>query len=104
MDPAVIKKLDKTYAYTLSETIDRARGFAKDARKSDLMIVNTDRKVSADFVREKQKAAGIQLRDGDYVYVPDQNSHFRMWWLIAMSLLVCTVGITNSMRWPSRSV
>jgi hypothetical protein len=95
---AIVDKLDKQYAVTLSEAVDRARGFVKDqARKADVMIVNKDRKISADFVKNPAKAGSIRLRDGDYVVVPDQNSYYRMWWLIIMSLLVCGVGIGNSM-------
>lgn len=97
VDKSVVKKLDRAYAVTLDEAIEKARGFAKDARKANVMIVNTDRKVSADFTENAAKAGNTRLQDGDYVLVPDQNSHYRMWWLIIMSLLVCGVGIGNSM-------
>lgn len=93
----VIKKLDERYALTLKEAIAQARGFAPDARKANVMVVNKDRKLQVDFNASAGMADQVRLRDGDLVYVPDQNSYFRMWWLIAMSLLVCTVGITNSM-------
>lgn len=92
-----VNKLDSKYAYTLGETIDRAKGFSEGARKADVMIVNKDRKISVDFAKNPEKAQSLRLKDGDYVFVPDLNSYYRMWWLIVMSLLVCTVGITNSM-------
>lgn len=94
---SAVDKLGAKYAYSLTEMLDNAKGFAKDARRWDVMIVNKDRRVSTDMLNEARKAETTKLVNGDYVLVPDKNSYYRTWWLIIMSLLVCTVGITNSM-------
>lgn len=90
-----IKSLGKVYAFNLGEIISESKGFAKDARKAQIMIVNKDRRVSVDY--DKAKASSIRLEEGDNILVPDMNSYYRMWWLLVMSLLVCSVGISNSM-------
>jgi hypothetical protein len=93
-----IGKLAKTYAITLNEAL--VQGKNPDRKTADLgnvMVVNPNgRKIPVDFVKNKQ-AGNLLLATGDYVLIPDLNSKYRMWWLVGMSLLVCTVGITNSM-------
>jgi hypothetical protein len=92
-----IAAIAKSHARTLNEILADAKQLAKEADKSNLMIVNKDRKIKVDFARHGEKAGEIKLADGDNIYVPDRNSRYRMIWLVVMSLLVCTVGITNSM-------
>jgi ABC-type antimicrobial peptide transport system permease subunit len=92
-----IAAIAKSHARALNEILADAKQLAKEADKSNLMIVNKDRKIKVDFARHGEKAGEIKLADGDNIYVPDRNSRYRMIWLVVMSLLVCTVGITNSM-------
>lgn len=98
-DDAVIEKLGAANAYTLGEILDEAKGFLKDkANTKNVMIVNDGgRKQLANFKKDEAKAQAIALKNGDNIWVPDLNSYYRMIWLVVMSLLVCTVGITNSM-------
>ena len=98
VDDAAVKRLEGPYSLTLGEVIKSAKGFGDDAHKANVMIVNEGgRKVRADFDRSKDEAAALLLRAGDNILIPDLNSYYRMIWLVVMSLLVCTVGITNSM-------
>ena len=94
---APIVALGKKYAVTLNDVLKSAQGFAKDADRQNVMVVNVDRKYRADFDRRGEEAGNIKLEDGDTILAADLNSRYRTWWLVAMSLLVCTVGITNSM-------
>lgn len=93
-----IDKLAAEYAITLDEAL--ALGKHPDRRTADMggiKIVNTNgRKIQANFIKDKS-AGSIKLASGDYILIPDRNSWYRMVWLVVMSLLVCTVGITNSM-------
>ena len=93
-----IDKLGKTYAISLNEAL--VEGKNPDKKTADLgnvMVVNPNgRKIPVNF-NENKNAGNIPLATGDYVLIPDLNSKYRMWWLVGMSLLVCTVGITNSM-------
>lgn len=94
-----INKLAKPYAITVNEAL--AAGKRPDMKTADvgnIMVVNPNgRKIPVDFVTGKQAAGDIALASGDYILIPDRNTKYRMWWLVGMSLLVCTVGITNSM-------
>lgn len=94
-----IDELAKGYAVTLKEALAEGKGpDEKTANLGNLMIVNTDgRKIGVNLAREPGLAATTHLASGDYVFIPDINSFYRMWWLVGMSLLVCMVGITNSM-------
>lgn len=92
-----IAVIARTHARTLNDVLADARQMAKDADRTNVMIVNTDRKIKADFAKLGEKAGEVKLVDGDNIYVPDRNTRYRMIWLVVMSLLVCTVGITNSM-------
>ncbi len=93
-----IDKLAQKYAITLDEALALAKN--PDMRTADMgniMIVNTDgRKIAANIIKNRS-AGSTKLESGDYVFVSDRNSKYRMIWLVVMSLLVCTVGITNSM-------
>lgn len=100
---SVEQKTIDTLAATCAKTLDEvlAEGKNPDAKTADLgnvMIVNMDgRKIQASYVKDKAAAGKTAMASGDYVLVPDRNTKYRMLWLVAMSLLVCTVGITNSM-------
>ena len=94
---APIVALGKAHAITLNMAIQDAKGTAKEADQTNVMLVNKGRKIRADFAREGEKAGEVKLQDGDSVYIPDRNSRYRTIWLVVMSLLVCFVGITNSM-------
>lgn len=99
VEEKTISELAKRCAKTLDEVL--AEGKNPDAKTADMgnvMIVNLDgRKIQASYVTDKVAAGKIQVASGDYVMVPDRNTKYRMLWLVAMSLLVCTVGIMNSM-------
>ena len=113
VDPSAVDKLGGRYAITLADLLATAKtpvGGAAESKKGDaagksidsdwtnVMIVNLNgRKDSVDLEESPAKAAAIVLGDGDYVFVPDRTSRYRMTWLVVMSLLVCAVGITNSM-------
>lgn len=98
LDDSAVARLDKQYAITLGELLKQAEGFSRDANKADVMIVNAGgRRVSADLTRNPTSAGSIKLSSQDTVLVPDINTKHRALWLVVMSLLVCTVGITNSM-------
>jgi predicted lysophospholipase L1 biosynthesis ABC-type transport system permease subunit len=94
---APIAALARTHARTLNDVIADAKKTSKDADLTNVMLVNKNRKIKANFMREGKAAGQVKLEDGDNIYVPDRNSRYRMLWLVVMSLLVCTVGITNSM-------
>ena len=93
-----VNKLAKTYAISLNQALAAGKQPDKTADVGNVMVVNPNgRKIPVDFVRGKQAAGDIPLTSGDYILIPDRNTKYRMWWLVGMSLLVCTVGITNSM-------
>ncbi len=111
---SAIDKLGKEYAITLDEAL--VLGKHPDEHTADMggiKIVNMNgRKIAANFGGMKvdakgrsvpadplkfKRAGSIKLENGDYILIPDRNSFYRMIWLVVMSLLVCTVGITNSM-------
>lgn len=92
-----VAKLAKDYAITLNEAIALGKHADATADTGGIMIVNMNgRKIMANLVGDKA-AGDIRMASGDYVFIPDLNSKYRMFWLVGMSLLVCTVGITNSM-------
>jgi len=94
---AAVATLARAHARTLNDILADARNVAEDADLTNVMVVNEGRKVKADFARDGKAAGLVRLEDGDNIYVPDRNSRYRMIWLVVMSLLVCAVGITNSM-------
>lgn len=89
--------LGKRHAITLNDVLKDAKGLAKDADMKNVMVVNAGRKYRADFDKLGEKAGDVPLEDGDTILAADRNSRYRTYWLVTMSLLVCTVGITNSM-------
>lgn len=97
VDDAAVARLGERYATTLNEALAEAKKFAGDADKSNVMVVSRERKYSANFGKEGEKAGAVKLADGDNITVPDLNSKYRMIWLVVMALLVSSVGITNSM-------
>lgn len=99
VDEKTIKELGKKCAKSLDEVLAEGKGpMGKTADLSKIMIVNMNgRKIQANFIDDKTAAGKISMANGDYVMVPDKNTYYRMLWLVVMSLLVCTVGITNSM-------
>ena len=89
---------DTPYVLTVDEALERAKGQTEEADMQNVMIVNTGgRKIGLNFNDSEVNAGQQKLTDGDYVLVPDRNTRYRAIWLVVMSLLVCTVGITNSM-------
>lgn len=99
VDQKTIDELGKKCAKSLDEVMAEGKGpMGKTADLGNIMIVNLNgRKIQASYVSNKAEAGSKLMASGDYVVVPDRNSKYRMYWLVAMSLLVCTVGITNSM-------
>jgi len=98
VDKSSINKLANQYAITLNQAIAEAKHPDKNADLGNVMIVNENgRKISVNFNTNKNAAGETRLQTGDYVLVPDLNAKYRMWWLVTMSLLVCGVGISNSM-------
>lgn len=94
---APIVALGRKHAVTLNDILKESKGLAADADLRNVMVVNKHRKYRANFERDGKKAGEFRMRDGDTILAADRNSRYRTWWLVAMSLLVCTVGITNSM-------
>ena len=99
VDQNAIKKLADANTITLGDVLAAAKNPTKDADKTSIMLVNTgNRKIAANITNKfKAKSLSIRLKDGDNILVPDRNVKYRTYWLVVMSLLVCTVGITNSM-------
>ena len=61
------------------------------------MIVNAGgRKIRVDLTKNGA-AEKVRMVPGDVVLVPDAANRNRRVWLVVMSLLVCTIGITNAM-------
>ncbi len=94
-----LKKLADKCSIKLDEAMVGAKDAdAKNADLGNVMIVNQNgRKLHLNLAKDAKLAAATPLTTGDYIFVPDRNSYYRMWWLVGMSLLVCMVGITNSM-------
>lgn len=106
-------KLDHKYAASLRDVFSEAKtpinsgvqavvrdsqGRKIDSDLSGIMIVNANgRRESVNLQADPAKADKVKVGENDYILVPDRNSKYRMIWLVVMSLLVCTVGISNSM-------
>ncbi len=99
VDEKTISELGKKCAKSLDEVLEEGKGpTGKTADLAQVMVVNMNgRKIQANFIKDRVQAGKTMMASGDYVLVPDRNTYYRMLWLVAMSLLVCTVGITNSM-------
>ena len=85
-------------AVMLGDALKLAGGVdKKNADMRDLMLVNkSGRRLSLDL-GTKPEVVETKLVSGDIIAVPDINERYRSIWLVVMSLLVCSVGITNSM-------
>ncbi len=85
-------------ARTLGDAVRLAGGVdAKSADLQEVMLVNkSGGKLSFDL-KANPSLAATRLECGDIIGVSDINERYRSIWLVVMSLLVCTVGITNSM-------
>ena len=113
VDRSAVDKLSVRYAITLADLLKTAEtvpgqaatakegeaaGESIDSDWTNVMMVNLDgRKDSVNLEKSPSQAAAMALGEGDNIFVPDRNTRYRMVWLVVMSLLVCTVGITNSM-------
>lgn len=92
---SAIEKLSREKAITVAELFVKAKP-TPGADLTKVMIVNHGRKVGLDL--SKNSAAGsTPMVAGDAVLIPDAASGNRSIWLAMMALLVCTIGITNSM-------
>ncbi|MBQ9358013.1 MAG: ABC transporter permease [Abditibacteriota bacterium] len=93
-------------AYSVDEIIERASGLDEaTADKRDVKIV----KLGLDGQKNKRDSVSVDQKDknyngskkhvetGDYIVISDITATYRSIWLAVMSLLVCAVGITNSM-------
>ncbi|MBP5274587.1 MAG: FtsX-like permease family protein [Abditibacteriota bacterium] len=92
-------------AKSVSEIISEASGLDEaTADKRDVKIVklgedgakNKRVSVSVDE-KDKNYNGGYLVETGDYIVISDITATYRSIWLAIMSLLVCAVGITNSM-------
>ncbi len=92
-----IQTLANAHARSLNDIIAEARKLTKDADRTNIMLVNKGRRVRANFEQGGIQAGQLKLKDGDTIMVADRNNRFRTRWLVVMSLLVCFVGITNSL-------
>lgn len=114
VDSKAFKELGSSHAITLADILREAQTMPNQAAQKsvkadkknvaakadwkEIMIVNENgRKDMLDLTPGHVSAASIKLGNGDYIFVPDKNSRYRTIWLVVMSLLVCAVGITNSM-------
>jgi ABC-type antimicrobial peptide transport system permease subunit len=82
-----------------SITVAELFKIAKPTPGADLtkvMIVGKDRHVKLDLSKDGP-ASTTKMASGDAVLVLDSASGNRSIWLAIMALLVCTIGITNSM-------
>lgn len=83
----------------ITEAIVSSGGFTRNADVSHVIVLQRGKgKIEIDLSPAgKKKASRILLRAGDLVYIPDASARNRQIWLVVMSLMVCTVGISNSM-------
>lgn len=87
-------------AYSVNAIIAIAGGLnKKTADKENIMIVNknNDKRISVDLENGEEYNGSTGVESGDYVFISDITETYRNIWLAIMSLLVCAVGITNSM-------
>ncbi|MFQ3548345.1 MAG: FtsX-like permease family protein [Armatimonadota bacterium] len=99
IDANVINNLKSKYIRTVADVLALAKDpTEKSADLNQLMIVNANgRQIKLDLVKNSELAQKTSIEPGDYVFIPDKNSRYRLYWLAIMALLVCTVGITNAM-------
>jgi protein involved in polysaccharide export with SLBB domain len=83
---------------SVAEAIAGAGGFASNADRRHIVVMLRGKgKVNLDLGAGGAAASNLVLRAGDLVYIPDAAARNRQLWLVVMSLIVCTIGITNSM-------
>lgn len=99
VDDAAIKRVGKSHTLALNDILKQAKNpDPKTADMSNIMVVNMNgRKLAENFIKDNKTAGNIKMVDGDYILIPDRNIYYRTYWLLVMSLLVCAVGIMNSM-------
>jgi len=72
--------------------------FTSKADTEGIKIVNTGgRGIAVNLAKDSSAAKRTYLKSRDLVWVPDASAKSRSTWLVIMSLIVCTIGITNSM-------
>jgi len=101
---SAIDRLSKDKARTLANVLqmsaERMAGkdaLTKTAHRSRLMLINTGGRRMEIDLRNIKVAEQITMVSGDIVFAPDAAGANRQIWLVKMSLLVCTIGITNAM-------
>ena len=85
---------------SLAQALRDAGGFTSAADRAHVTVIRRGGvKTIVDFRSTKNSTPGrdVILRAGDVVFVPDASARNRQIWLVIMSLIVCTIGITNSM-------
>jgi protein involved in polysaccharide export with SLBB domain len=83
---------------SVAQAIAGAGGFAANAdRRHIIVMVRGKGKVNMDLGKGGAAGSSLILHAGDLVYIPDASARNRQLWLVVMSLIVCTIGITNSM-------
>lgn len=97
-DKSKLVALEEKKAYTLGEVLATAKQATKKADTHSLKMVNFGGRAFAfDMNKNQKELASVKVQSGDLVTVPDASEKARRTWLAIMSLLVCTVGIMNSM-------
>lgn len=101
---SVIARLSGEKEVTLADVLAAAaqrsasrKAITSAAERTNLMIVNAGgRKIRVDLTRNGS-AEKVRMVSGDVVFIPEAAGANRRIWLVVMSLLVCTIGITNAM-------
>ncbi|MEN6371915.1 MAG: FtsX-like permease family protein [Armatimonadota bacterium] len=90
----------KTLADVLQMSADRMKtnnALTKAAHKSHVLLTNKEGRRIAVDLSDMRSAGKIKMVSGDIVLATDAAGANRQLWLVIMSLLVCTIGITNAM-------
>lgn len=83
----------------LSKALEMS-ALTKPADRKHILVMRRDKtKIDVDLSTAvgRETANTTMLHAGDLVFVPNASSRNRQLWLVVMSLLVCTIGITNGM-------
>ena len=86
----------KSVAYALED----AGGVTKGADGKNVLVIRKGgKKMQFDMTTAagRRVADATVLKAGDLVYVPEAATRNRRLWLVVVSLVVCTIGISNSM-------
>lgn len=99
-----IEKLGSDKAKTLADVLEMTASrmktkdaLTKAAHKSHVLLTNKEGRRIAIDLRDMKSARKIKMVSGDIVLANDAAGANRQLWLVIMSLLVCTIGITNAM-------